>query len=98
MKKVKIQATAVVIVFLASSSMGNSEPKSIDVQKALEKNSIVIKAMKKIGINPIDGGKKLNKALEPTQSIGERSPGKCIDKERSLGNGIIKCKNGYFQE
>lgn len=73
-------------------------PKDINVKKILEENSLVIETMNEMGVNPIEIGEEWKKSVEPTQSIGENYARKCIDKERSLGNGIIKCKNGYFKE
>jgi len=93
-KKHTLLATALILL----SKNAFCLPKDLNVKKILEENSLVIKTMNEMGVNPIDIGEELKKSVEPKQSIGENYARKCIDKERSLGKGIIKCKNGYFKE
>lgn len=82
------------------SQNSKAVPKDMDIERILNENSIVFKALKKAGIEPIKDGKKLNNYLDKPEksTIGENAPRQCIVKERELGNGVIKCKNGYFQE
>ena len=93
------QETILIVTALLISENGYSLPKNLDIEKILNEQSLVIQGLKKIGMNPIKTGKELKKEMEypPKTSIGENAPRQCIEKERELGNGIIKCKNGYFQ-
>ena len=96
MRLQKILLTTATLIICENS---HALPKDMDIEKILNKNNILIKGLKKVGIDPIKAGKELqNETNKPDKtSIGENVPRQCIEKERDLGNGIIKCKNGYFQ-
>lgn len=98
--KTKTIPAVIAITFYISifSNQAFCLPKDFDIEKILEENNIVLKGMKKLGLNPIEANRQMLKSIEPKKTIGENVPRKCIDKQRSLGNGIIKCKNGYFQD
>ena len=95
----RVQKIVTATTVLLICGNGHALPKDVDIEKILYENNILIKGLKKAGIDPLKASKELKDEINKPEkaSIGENVPRQCIEKERDLGNGIIKCKNGYFQ-
>ncbi|MGZ8225060.1 MAG: hypothetical protein ACXWT3_00285 [Methylococcaceae bacterium] len=93
--------TSILILMLLISNVAIGLPKG-EVEKILRKNSIVVKAFNKLGIDIFASGKMLNKAVEPKPKTKVWVEGKnlreCMGKDKTINNNTVQCQSGYFKE